>query len=52
MLYNIDRQTRRGISIQAHISDIHFGVIDPKVEYDFLKSQFVHKIRGIHLDCI
>lgn len=52
MLYNIDRQTRRGISIQAHISDIHFGVIDPKVEYDFLKSQFVDKIRGINLDCI
>lgn len=52
MYYNIDRQTRRGLSIQAHISDIHFGVIDPKVTYDILKAQFVNKLRGIDLDCI
>lgn len=52
MIYNIDRTTRRGISIQAHISDIHFGVINPKVTYDILKTQFVDKLRGINLDCI
>lgn len=52
MIYNIDRTTRRGLSVQAHISDIHFGVIDPKVEYEILKTQFIDKLRGIYLDCI
>lgn len=52
MIYNIDRITKRGLSIQAHISDIHFGVIDPKVTYEILKTQFVNKLRGINLDCI
>lgn len=52
MIYNIERQQQRGISVQAHISDIHFGVMDPKIQYDFLKTQFVDKIRGINLDCI
>ena len=33
MIYNIERQEKRGISIQAHISDIHFGVMDPKIQY-------------------
>lgn len=52
MIYNIERQEKRGLSIQAHISDIHFGVINPKVEYDILKTQFVDKLRGLNLDCI
>ena len=52
MIYNIERQEKRGLSIQAHISDIHFGVINPKVEYDILKEQFVDKLKGINLDCI
>lgn len=52
MYYNIDRQTKRGLSIQAHISDIHFGVIDPKLEYEILKTQFINKLRGLNLDCI
>lgn len=52
MIYNIERQEKRGLSIQAHISDIHFGVINPKVEYDILKEQFVNKLKGINLDCI
>lgn len=52
MIYNIDRTTKRGLSIQAHISDIHFGVIDPKVTYEILKTQFINKLRGINLDCI
>lgn len=52
MIYNIERQQQRGISVQAHISDIHFGVMDPKIQYNFLKTQFVDKIRGINLDCI
>lgn len=52
MIYNIERQEKRGLSIQAHISDIHFGVINPKVEYDILKTQFVDKLRGLNLDCV
>lgn len=50
--YNITEIPKRGISLQAHISDIHFGVIDPKTEYDILKEQFVEKIKGLPLDCI
>ena len=52
LLYDITRYTKRGISIQAHISDIHFGVIDPKVEFDILKEQFIEKIKNLPLDCI
>ena len=50
--YNITEIPRRGISLQVHISDIHFGVIDPKTEYDILKEQFVDRIKGLPLDCI
>ena len=48
----IDFTKKRGISFQVHISDIHFGIIDPKTEYDILQDQFINKIRGIPLDCI
>lgn len=50
--YNIAEIPKRGISLQVHISDIHFGVIDPKTEYDILKEQFVDRIKGLPLDCI
>lgn len=50
--YDITRQIKRGITIQAHISDIHFGVMDPKVEFDILKDQFVDVIKDLPLDCI
>lgn len=52
MIYNLERKQNRGLSIQAHISDIHFGVIDPKTEYEILRTQFIDKLRGINLDCI
>ena len=48
----IDFTKKRGISFQVHISDIHFGIIDPKTEYDILQDQFIDKIRGMPLDCI
>lgn len=48
----IDFTKKRGISFQVHISDIHFGIIDPKTEYDILQDQFINKIRGMPLDCI
>ena len=50
--YNITEIPKRGISLQVHISDIHFGVIDPKTEYDILKEQFADRIKGLPLDCI
>lgn len=50
--YNITEIPKRGISLQVHISDIHFGVIDPKTEYDILKEQFVDRIKELPLDCI
>lgn len=48
----INYAQKRGISLQVHISDIHFGIIDPKTEYDILYDQFVKKIVGLPLDCI
>lgn len=41
-------------TIEAHISDIHFGVIDPKVQYDILHEQFVSRLAllGSKLDII
>lgn len=50
--YNLEYTTKRGISMQAHISDLHFGKIDPKVEFDILKEQFVDRIKDLPLDCI
>lgn len=50
--YNIKENPKRGITFQVHISDIHFGIIDPKVEYDILYEQFISKIRNLPLDCI
>ena len=35
---------KRGSLIEVHIADIHFGVIDPKVQYTILLEQFINKI--------
>ena len=51
-LYNIKETPTRGVSFQVHISDIHFGIIDPKVEYEILKEQFIDRIKGLPVDCI
>ena len=48
----IDFYQKRGVSLQVHISDIHFGIMDPKTEYDILHEQFIKKIIGLPLDCI
>lgn len=49
---NLEYTTKRGISMQAHISDLHFGKIDPKVEFNILKEQFIDRIKDLPLDCI
>lgn len=53
-IYNINRmsQVTRGSLIQVHIADIHFGEIDPKVQYQILEEQFLNKIRDIQFDLI
>ena len=30
--------------IEAHIADLHFGVMDPKVQYEILMEQFISKL--------
>ena len=50
--YNITETPTKGVSLQVHISDIHFGIIDPKTEYDILQEQFINKIKGLPVDCI
>jgi len=34
----------RGRLVEVHIADIHFGALDPKVEYELLTAQFTNKI--------
>lgn len=40
------------IFLEAHIADIHFGRLDPKVQYDILCEQFISKIQVLNLDII
>ena len=43
----------RGLFISAHISDIHFPVMDPKVQYDILENQFIKVLEPLErLDAI
>ena len=48
---NIDSLKRfimkRGTLTEVHISDIHFGAFDPKVQYNILKEQFLDKINQL-----
>ncbi len=43
---------KRGTSIQCHISDIHFGVMDAQLEYKILKEQYIDRIKDLPLDII
>ncbi|WP_301214424.1 metallophosphoesterase [uncultured Clostridium sp.] len=42
----------RGILSVAHISDLHFGAMNPKLQYEILDEQFLNKIEDIPLDAI
>jgi DNA repair exonuclease SbcCD nuclease subunit len=48
--YNIMRKINRGTLIEAHISDLHFGALDPKYQYETLREQFTNKIEQLPLD--
>ena len=50
--YNITETPTKGVSFQVHISDIHFGIIDPKTEYEILEEQFINRIKGLPIDCV
>lgn len=45
-------EVKRGTLIEVHISDIHFGVIDPKVQFNILKEQFIDKIANLKFDIV
>lgn len=36
--------------VEIHTADIHFGAIDPKVQYDLLMERMINKIHTIHFD--
>lgn len=42
----------RGSLICIHISDIHFGIIDPQYQYNILKEQFITKAYDVDFDVI
>lgn len=46
--YNV----QRGTLIEAHISDIHFGALDPAYQYKILEEQFISQIDKIKVDLI
>lgn len=39
--YDIKRETKRGVLSVVHLCDLHFGIIDPKTEYDILEEQML-----------
>lgn len=53
-LYRSYEKTKklRGTLIEIHISDIHFGVINPEYQYNILKEQFIDKIKDIPFDVL
>ena len=42
----------RGTLTEIHIADIHFGAIDPKLQYNILKEQFIDKIVNVPFDIL
>lgn len=42
--YGRNLETNRGMLIQVHIADIHFGAFDPKTQYQILCEQFLTPI--------
>ena len=36
--------------IEIHTADLHFGAMDPKVQYEILTSQLTLKVRNLNFD--
>lgn len=49
---NMNPIFNRGSIVEIHIADIHFGVIDPKTQYNILTEQFLNKIININFDIL
>ena len=45
----INKEMNRGVRIEAHIADIHFGVIDPKLQFNILREQFILKLQSLRI---
>lgn len=44
------KEYSRGTLVEVHISDIHFGALDPKYQYDILCEQMLNKLYDINFD--
>ena len=42
-----DIQTKRGTLIEAHIADIHFGAINPRLQYEILVEQYLMTLESL-----
>ena len=40
----------RGTLIEIHTADLHFGAMDPKIQYDILMTQLVSKVSNLNFD--
>lgn len=47
MLRVVSRPMMTKLFIEAHIADIHFGVINPKLQFDILKEQFLYYLEAM-----
>lgn len=45
--FDIKRRTERGILIEIHLADLHFGAIDPKTQYNIYKEQILDEIEKL-----
>ena len=45
--YNMKFIENRGTLITAHISDLHFPVMNPQKQYQILEEQFIQKIASL-----
>ena len=43
-------QQSRGTLIEIHTADLHFGVMNPKTQYDILCEQLLNKVADIPFD--
>lgn len=47
LYFNTEIRECRGVLSEIHIADIHFGVIDPKIEYEILKREVIDELHKI-----
>ena len=45
----VDFINHQELFVEAHIADLHFGVIDPQLQYSILNEQFLNYIDGMNI---